>query len=176
MIKDFKSLVGAKILEYSSGQVLGLVSGVVIHPDTGVVEAFWVKPLTLPIKSAVLKASDVLEFKKHLYIKDDRVLAQANDIIRINEILDDGREFLGANVVSETGAPYGKCTNLTFDTVTYLLKQIYVQRVFLSLYVLDERIFSYGDIIRVLPGEIIVNDDIGKKETLLGTTPEAAAS
>ena len=175
MIKDFRSLVGAKVLEYSSGQLLAMISGIVVDPDTGMVEAFWVKPLTLPYKNAILKTSDIVEFKKHLYVKGDRVLAQAEDLIRISEILEDGRVFLGAGVQSEGGNSYGKCINLTFDTQTYALKQIYSRKSILGLITLDERIFSYNDIIKVLPESIIVNDDSTKKETLMATTPEAAA-
>jgi uncharacterized protein YrrD len=175
MIKDFRSLVGAKILEFDSGQVLGLVSGMIIHPDTGMVEAFWVKPLTVPLKTAILKTSDILEFKKHLYVKDERVFAHADDIIRINEILDEDREFLGNRIQSETGLSYGKCVNLTFDTQTYALKQIYSRRSILGLITMDERIFSYNDIIRVLPEGIIVNDDSTKKEGVMASTPETAA-
>lgn len=175
MIKDLQSLMGAKVLEYSSGQILALVSGIIIHPDTGMVEAFWIKPLTLPFKNAVLKTSDILEFKKHLYVKDERVFAQADDVIRITEILEEKREFLGTLIQSEAGTAYGKCVNLTFDTETYALKQIYARKSFMGLVTLDERIFAYNDIVKVLPGVILVNDDSTKKETVMATTPEAAA-
>lgn len=175
MIRDFGSLVGAKVLEHSTGQLLALVSGIIVDPDTGMVEAFWVRPLTLPHKNAVLKTSDILEFKKHLYVKGDRVLAQAEDLIRISEILRDGRVFLGASVQNEAGASYGQCVNLTFDSQTYALKQIYTRKSIFGLITTDERIFSYNDIVKVLPEAIIVNDDSSKKESLMATTPEAAA-
>lgn len=175
MIKDFRSLVGAKVLEYSSGQLLALISGIIIDPDTGMVEAFWVRPITLPVKNAILKTSDIMEFKKHLYIKSDRVLAQAEDVIRISEILAEDRELLNTRVLSEAEVSYGKCVNLTFDTQTYALRQIYARRSILGLITLDERIFSYNDIIKVLPGVVMVNDDNAKKETIMATTQEAAA-
>lgn len=175
MIRDFRSLVGAKVLEYSTGLVVALVSGIIVDPDTGMVEAFWVRPLTLPYKYAVLKTPDILEFKKHLYVKGEHVLAQAEDLIRISEILEDGRTFLGAAVRSEAGISYGKCVNLTFDTGTYALRQIYSRRSIFGLITLDERIFSYNDLVKVLPAVIIVNDDSSKKETVMATTPEAAA-
>lgn len=175
MIRDIRSLIGGKVLEHRSGQILALISGIIIDPDTGMVEAFWVKPLTLPFKNAILKSSDILEFKMHLYVKHDSVLAQAEDLIRISEILEDGRSFLGAPVRSESGVSYGKCVNLTFDTGTYALKQIYTRRSILGLIRLDERIFSYNNIVKVLPDGIIVNDDSTKKEAVMTSTPEAAA-
>ena len=174
MIKDFKSIMGAKVLEFDSGSLLAVVSGIIVNPDFGMVEAYWVKPFTLPFRNAILRSGDILEFKKNLYIKSDKTLAQSEDVIRIKEILEDGRKFIGNSVRNEAGKSYGTCVNLTFETETYALKQVYSRKSFLGLITLDERIFSYNDIVRVLPEAILVNDDATKKEVLMVTTPEAA--
>ncbi|MBU0706201.1 hypothetical protein KJ657_04420 [Patescibacteria group bacterium] len=176
MIRDYKSIVGAKVLEFDSGDLLAMVSGIIVDPDTGMVEAFWVKPATLPVGNAILRISDILEFKKNLYIKSDKLLAQAEDVIRISEILEDGRAFLGNAVQNEAGHSYGTCVNLAFDTKTFALKQIYSRRSILGLITLDERIFSYNNIIKILPEMILVNDDATKKEVIMATMPEAATS
>lgn len=175
MIKDYKSIIGAKVLEFDSGDLLAVVSGIIIDPDTGMVEAFWVKPVTLLVRNAILKTSDIVEFKKNLYVKSNKVLAQAEDVIRISEILEDGRTFLGNSIQNEAGHSYGACFNLAFDTQTYALKQIHCKRSILGIITLDERIFSYNNIIKVLPEMILVEDVATKKETLMATTPEAAA-
>jgi len=175
MIRDYKSILGAKVLEFDSGDLLATISGIIVDPDTGMVDAFWVKPTTLSVRSAILRASDIVELKKNFYIKSDKVLAQAEDVIRISEILEDGRTFLGNVVQNEAGHSYGTCVNLAFDTQTFALKQIYSRRSILGVITLDERIFSYSNIIRVLPEMILVDDDATKKETLMATTPEAAA-
>ena len=175
MVRDFKSMIGTKVLEFESGDLLGMVSGIVADPDSGIVEAFWVRPTTIPLRNAILKTSDILEFKKNLYIKSDQVLAQAEDVIRINEILEDGRRFIGSAVESETGVSFGVCDSLSFDTGTYVLKQIHSRKSFLGIFTLDERFFSYENIIKVLSGVILVNDDATRKEGIITTTPEAAA-
>lgn len=175
MIRDYLSLQGAKVLEFDSGDLLALINGIIVDPDTGTVEAFWVKPATLPLKAAVLKVSDILELKKNLYIKSDQVLAEPEDIIRISEILSDGRKFLGTSVVSEAGESYGKCMNLAFDTENFTIRQIHTQKSILGVIRTDKRIFSYNSIVRLTPEAIIVNDDNTKKEPLIATTPEAAA-
>ncbi len=175
MIRDFKSMVGAKVLGEDSGDLLAMVSDIIVNPDSGMVEAFWVKPTTLPLKSAILKTSDILEFKKNLYIRSDRVLAQAEDVIRINEILEDGRQFIGSHVQNEVGESYGRCDDLSFDSDSYALKQIHSSKSILGIITLDERIFSYENIIKVLPEIILVKDDATEKETVIVTTPEAAA-
>jgi len=174
MIREFKSLVGAKVVEFDSGDLLAIMTGIIIDPDSGMVEAFWVKPTTLPYKTAILKTRDILEFKKNLYIRSDKVLAQAEDVIRINEILDDGRTFLGNLVQNEVGHTYGRCDNLSFDTDTNALKQIHCRKSILGVINLDQRIFPYESIIKVLPDMILVKDDATKKDTVIVTTPETA--
>lgn len=176
MIRDYKSVLGAKVLEFDSGDLLAMINGIIVNPDTGMVEAFWVKSATLPVKNAVLRISDIVEFKKNIYINSDKVLAQAEDVIRISEVLEDGRTFVDNAVQSEAGESYGTCVNLTFDTKTYALKQIHSRRSILGLITLDERIFSYDNILKVLPEMILVEDVVTKKETVMATTPEAAAS
>ncbi len=175
MTRDYKSMLGAKVLEFDSGDLLAMVSGIIVDPDSGMVEAFWVKPTTLPVKNAVLRVSEIVELKKNLYIKSEKVLAQAEDVIKINEILEDGRTFIGNAVQNEAGDSFGTCVNLTFDTGTYALKQVYSKRSILGLITLDERIFSYNNIVKVLPEMILVDDDGKKKESVMATTPEAAA-
>jgi sporulation protein YlmC with PRC-barrel domain len=167
--------MGAKILESDSGDLLAMVTGIIINPDSGMVEAFWVKPATLPYRAAILKTTDILEFKKNLYIRSDKVLAQAEDVIRINAILEDGRTFLGNLVQNEAGDSYGRCDNLSFDTDTNALKQIHCKKSLLGVFNLDQRIFSYESIIKVLPDMILVKDDATKKDTVIVTTPETAA-
>ena len=175
MIRDLKSMVGAKVLEFDSGDLLAIVSGIIADPDTGMIEAFWVKPTNLAVRNAVLRTADIVDLKKNVYIQSDKVLAQAEDVIRISEILNDGRVFLGNAIQNEVGYSYGICINLAFDSKTFAIRQIYSRRSILGLITLDERIFSYDNILRVLPEMILVDDDATKKEIIMASTPEAAA-
>lgn len=175
MVRTYKSILGAKVLEFDSGNLLGFVTGILIDPDTGMVEAFWVKALNLPLGKVILRSVDILELKKHLYVTSEKVLAQAEDVIRISEILRDGRVFLGNVVQSEAGRTYGYCDDISFDCVTFVLKKIHARRTFFGLFTLEERTFSYDRILRVLPEMILVDDDTSGREPLMATTPEAAA-
>ena len=176
MIRDYQSVLGASVLEFDSGDLLALVTGIIVHPDTGVVEAFWVKPLGSSLSRAVLRSADILEFKKHLYVRSAQVLAEAEEVIRVSEILNEGRFFLENTVQNEAGDSYGHCVNLSFDTDSFMLQQLYCKKTFLKLLTLDERIFSYEAIIEVFPKMIVVRDDARQGKMLMASTPEAAAS
>ncbi len=158
MIKTIYSIRGAKVVHQDTGETLALLNLPIIDPDTGVIEAFWVKPLTLMENDAVLTTSNILSFKKNLYIASNNVLAEAADLVRIATILEDGRLILGARVESESGYFYGRVYNLSFSTETYLLKQLHVQRAFL-FFGFNRRLFPYDRIVKVLADKIIINDD-----------------
>jgi len=174
MIKEARSIVGSKVLEFDSGEVLAILNLPIVNPDTGVVEAFWVKPLNLPLRDGVVQAADVVELKKNMYIKSESVIADPADVIRLSEILSDGRDFFGMEVRGESGRSYGKVIDLSFDVKSNMLKSILAQKGFLGLFALKRRLFPYDRIVKVLPSYVLVDDSDAKK-VVLGDVAEPAA-
>ncbi|MBU0577321.1 PRC-barrel domain-containing protein [Patescibacteria group bacterium] len=169
MINDYKSIIGTPILDFDDGNPLAMLKDVIIDPDTGKIEAFWVKPLTILASDAVIQSQDIVEWKKNIYVKDDSVIADPADIIRISDILSRATYIIGNRVQNEEGEFYGRVYNIDFDTETFYLKQIYVEKSILGLISLGRRIFSFDSIVEVLPGSIIVKDKATKKEKIIKT-------
>jgi len=174
MMKDIKTIVGTKIVHEETGDTLGFLNLPIINPDTGVIEAFWVKPASITIGASILQTSDILSFKKNIYIRSRDRITDPSDVIRITEILDDGRRFMGSSVKSEKGNVYGHVYNVTFSTETYVIRQIYAKRSVLGLLNYKRRIFAYDSVIKVLPGEIIINDDSSVKKGVIDTSAQMA--
>ena len=167
MIKDYKSIIGIPILNFNDGNPLAILKDVIIDPDTGKIEAFWVKPLTIFASNAVIQSQDIVEWKKNIYIKNDSVITDPADIIKISDILSKATYIIENRVQNEEGELYGKVYNIDFDTKTYYLKQIYVQQSILGLINFSKRIFPFDSIIEVLPEVIIVSDKATKKEKVI---------
>ncbi len=167
MIKYFSEIIGTPVLGQSDGQPLALISDIIIHPDTGKIEAFWVKPLTIPIANAVIKSDAILEWKKSVYIKDDREIAEDSDIIRISEILARNTVFIGNQAQNESGESLGYVHDLDFDTEKLYLNNIYIQQSFLFFFKYNQRTFFFDNILKVLPEYILVKDVEDKKDTVL---------
>lgn len=174
MIKSFKSIQGEKVRHFHTGESLALLSWPIIDPDTGVIEAFWVKPLTLAMRNGIILTSNILAFKKNVYIRSDEVIVNPAEVIRIASILDDGRQFLNAHVQSEKGRQYGRIYDLCFSTETYVLRQIYCKKFFLGALSYDRRSFPYERILKVLPKKVIIDDDTTKKEKVVEAPAELA--
>ncbi len=172
MIREFQSIIGTKVLDFETGEPLALVNDIIINPDNGAVEGFWVKPITIPLRNAIIQVSNILEFKKHIYIKDDSKIAVADDVIRISDILAQNRLFIGNKAQNEKGDYIGKIVDVSFDTKTFMINQLLTQKSFLGIIHYDKRIFSYNSIVKVLSEAVIINDESTKKETILDQTVE----
>lgn len=167
MNKYFSEIIGTPVLGQSDGQPLALISDIIIHPDTGKIEAFWVKPLTIPIANAVIKSDSILEWKKNVYIKDDREITEVDDIIRISEIIARNTFFVGNQVQNESNEYIGYAYDLAFDTDKLYLNNIYTQKSFLFFFKYNQRAFSFDSILKVIPEYILVKDVQEKKDVIL---------
>jgi len=176
VIKEYQSIIGTPILHFEEGALLALLKDVVIDPDTGKIEAFWVKPATMLTSNAVIQSHDIVEWKKNIYIKNDSVISDPADIIRISDILAKRTYVIGNNVQNQAGRYYGKVYSIDFDTKTFYLKQIYVQRSILGLINYDNRIFSFDNIIEITPSSIIIDDKAVEKEEVVKSTLAEDAS
>lgn len=162
MLREYSKIIGNKIVSQEKGQLLGLLKDIIIQPDTGKVEGFWVKPLTIPISDAVMSLSSVLEWKKQIYIKDEGEFAEAGDILKISDILSRNILYIGNRVRSEEGGDLGQVVDLVFDDQKGYVKQIMIEKTAL-IFAYHKRIFSFESIIEVLPEYILVKDKQAKK-------------
>jgi len=162
MIIAYNKVIGTLVLRHEDGEVVALIKDVIIHPDTGRIEGFWARPLTLPIKNAVIQSDTILEWKKNIYIRHEEEIAEPEDIIKISEILSRNTLFIGNQVKNEAQEVLGTVYDLDFDTSKLYLRNLYVQKSFLG-FKYGQRVFNYDNIIKILPEYILVKDIKDKK-------------
>ncbi len=149
-------------MDQDDGSVLALLQDIIIHPDTGRIEGFWVKPLTVPLANGVIHSDSILEWKKNIYIKGDNEISEADEIIKIAEILERKCLFMGAMIKNEEGEVLGRVEDLDFDTKKLRLNNLYTQKNFIG-FRFNKRAFSYKSVVEVLPEHIVVKDVEEKK-------------
>lgn len=167
MIKEYISIIGTPIHKYDDGNLLAVVKDVIIDSDTGRIEGLWVKPLTVPLNNAVIQVSDIIEWKNKIYIKDDSVIADTEDIIRITDILTRDILIIGNRVENQYGEYLGDVYNLVFDSEKLRIMQIYTQKKALGLISYQKRIFDYNTIIEIKQSVLLVEDRVVKKEEVV---------
>lgn len=169
MIKEYLSTIGTQIHQHDDGNLLAVVRDVIIDTDTGKIEGFWVKPLTVPLNNAVIQTSDIIEWKQKIYVKNDSVIGDCEDIIRISEILARDTLIIGNRVESKEGEYLGDVYSLDFDSKELIIRQIYTEKKALGLIGHHKRIFSFNSIIEIKQSVIIVEDKVVKKEEVIET-------
>jgi len=163
MIHQWSTIIGTLVLSYEEGDPLARVEDLVIHPDTGKIVALWVKPLTLSFRYGILLTDDIIAWKRHVYIKDERVIAEPEEVIKIADILARKTYFLGNRVRGESGKAYGRVFDVDFDDKTLYLRYLFVRKSFL-FFKYQPRYFHFDQILHVSPDSIVVEEDDRKKE------------
>jgi sporulation protein YlmC with PRC-barrel domain len=162
MIQTYSQIVGTFVIREEDGQIIALINDIIINPDTGKIEAFWVKPVTMPFSNAIIKSESIIKWGKKIHIQGEGDIAEAEDVIKISEILAQNIYFIGNIVKNEAGATLGKVYDLDFDTEKLYLRQIYSEKRFL-IFSYNQRIFSYNAILKATPDHILVKDVEEKK-------------
>ncbi len=172
----FSTCRGLPVVSDAGGQILGSVDGILLHPDHGKVEGFFV---TVPgfFTSAVefLSTMDVRRFGKHIEVRDESAICDIDDHIRLRPLLEKRRPILGQSIVTEDGRLLGRCADVQFNSVSFTLEWLYPKR-FLFWWGLP---VPARAIVEVTRDAIVVRIDAAKVEKvsakeLLPVTPTAA--
>lgn len=154
----FNHCVGYTLMEDGGDQPLGTISGVLIEPDTGKIEGFFVNALGL-LGNEILFCStiDIVRWGTRVYINSRSSLAAPEDRIRLKTLLDDPRTVLGQRIKTESGAKLGRCGDVQFNTNSMHIEWIFPRKWFRWGVALP-----VSDIIEVRPEAIVVKDPLAK--------------
>lgn len=148
------------VVEESSNQEVGSLSGILIHPDSGAIEGFFVE-VSHSFSSAHLFLSvfDIRRFATRVYVRSVDVLSPAEDRIRLESLLNDPRTVLGQKMKVESGRVLGNCSDVQFDTEAMHIEWLF-----------PKKWFRYGmavpvtDILEVKKGYILLRDPLKKQK------------
>ena len=125
------SSLGLPIVEKNDDHVIGIISGILINPDSGKIEGFYAKvPGLMASGDLFFSALDTVKWGTRVSIQDREVLSPANDRIRLKEILEDPRTVLGQKVLYENGKKLGVCKDVQFDTDKMVMTWIFPKKFF----------------------------------------------
>lgn len=120
------------VLEERNGDLLGTVENILLNPDTGVVEGFYLDAPGMFGGGAglFLCARDVRRFGKRIDVRDHHVIAPVEDTVRLQSLVQDGRRMLGQRMRTEQGRQLGVCKDVQFDTITFQVQWLFPRRFF----------------------------------------------
>lgn len=127
----YSTVLGLPIVENGSEEAIAIISGVLIHPDLGKIEGFFVQvPSFLRTEELFLSVSDIVHWGKRVRIRDRHSLSSLEDVVRLHALQQEGRSVLDQPIVTEEGTPLGRCRDIQFNTLTFYLEWIFPKRFF----------------------------------------------
>lgn len=173
----FTAAIGTPVLEEDGAEPVGTLSGILVHPDTGVVEGVFV---TLPGffggSTTFLLSIDILHWGLRILIRDRSVFCDPREIVRLQSIVDDGRTVLGQPIRTESGKTMGRCADIQLSSKAYRLEWIFPRKFFRW-----GRPIRATQIVEVTPEAIVVKDAVApvtveEQETEVPVIPQVEAA
>lgn len=164
----FSTAAGLPVQEEHAREAVGFISGILLHPDLGKVEGFFVRVSGfLRSEELFLQTMDILHWGKRIRIRDASVLIPLNDIIRLEALVEEGRFMVGQRIISESGITLGTCRDVQFDTTQFMLEWLFPRR-----FLRWKRAIPASSIVEVTSDAVIVRDavllpDAAEQVTLL---------
>ncbi len=118
--------IGMRVCDEETGRrVLGALTGIVLDPDRGTVEGFFVRSGGFFAPVFFLSVLDVRRFGAVITVRGPEVLCPPDDVIRVATLIKEGRPVLGQPIQTESGAELGTCRDVQFDTAHFMLEKIF---------------------------------------------------
>ena len=110
-------------------EMLGALSGILIDPDTGRIEGFFVhEKALLSSGDSFLSTVDILHWGARIVVRSRDVLAPVEERIRLRPLLASPRPLLGQRIVTEGGQFLGRCGDVQFSTKDFRIEWLFPRR------------------------------------------------
>ncbi len=127
----FTTVIGMPVTDDQSDEDIGIITNVLIQPDTAKIEGFFVMiPAFLSAQTLFLPAVDIVHFGSRIRIRHTDALAPLSDMVRLQSLLEDGRRVLGQRMETESGVVLGTCRDVQFETLSFQIEWLFPRRWF----------------------------------------------
>ena len=145
--------IGMAVVE-DDNEFLGEVSDILIHPDSGKIEGFFVSVSSF-LRSTVLfcPSMDIVHIGTTMCVRSEDALCDPEELIRLQPLLSDVRSILGQSIHTENGARLGRCHDVQFHTKHLCLTWLFPRKWFWWGEPIPAK-----DIVEVRPAAIIIRE------------------
>jgi uncharacterized protein YrrD len=164
------SLLNKPVLSLRSGGPVARVISPIFNPRNLKIEGFYCDDHRSK-QASVLLYQDIRELSTRGFIVNDHdVLAQPEDLVRLQEILKINFELLGKHVETVSKEKLGKVTDYAVETTTMYVQKLYLSQSFLKNLAGGSLSVDRSQIVEVTNRHIII------QEVLKGTTSQVAVT
>lgn len=155
VLKD--RLLKKAILSLRTGGQIAQTEEVIINPDNLKVEGFYCSD-SFSNNAKILLNQDIRELiPKGIVVNDYEVLAEPEDLIRLEKILEIGFELIGKPVYTNKRKKIGKVSDYALDSTSLYVQKLYVAQSILRKLGGNLSV-DRGQVIEVTDKKIIISD------------------
>lgn len=123
---------GSSIVDDQTLFVVATLGDPLIHPDTGRIEGFFVYGYSPDASGQLfLLSQDILSWGSSLHVRSSAVLSPPGDLIRLQPLFSDTRQFLGHRIrVEGDRTLLGTCHDIQFDTRHLVVEWLFPRKYF----------------------------------------------
>ena len=169
MLQLSKSLLDKSVLSLRTGSVIATITGPIINPNNLKIEGFYCQD-RYEKKVLVLLCQDIRDIMaKGFVVNDHDVLAEPEELIRLQSVMEVGFELLGKQVVTTSKQRIGKVGDYATDTESMYIQKIYVAQSIIKSFTGGSLSIDRSQVQEITPRKIVIND-------LLNKAPATAAA
>ncbi len=147
------TVIGLPIVD-GSEEELGILSGVLLHPDNIVMEGIFVSINEFfSSRTLFVPAQDIQHWGTRIRIRDADSLSPLDELVRLQQLHEEGRPVLGQRMITEGGAYIGRCGDIQFDTRFFRVEWLFPRK-----WLLWKRPISVQAVVQVRPDAIVIRD------------------
>lgn len=171
MLKLSNSLLGKSVMSLRTGTAVGTITSPIINPNNLKIEGFYCQD-RFDKQELVLLCQDIREFlPQGFVINDHSVLAEAEDLVRLREIIEINFEVIGKQVVTLAKEKVGKVGDYAVETDSMYIQKIYVSQSIMKSLSGGSLSIDRSQVNEITPQKIVINELL--KKAPVGVTATA---
>jgi sporulation protein YlmC with PRC-barrel domain len=131
MLKLSGAIIGKPVLSLRTGRTVAAITGVIINPNNLKIEGLYCTD-SYDRSEFILLYQDIRDvLPQGFVINDHDVLARADDLVRLKNLIDLGFEVKGKRVVTVSHHRLGKVADYAVEIETMYIQKLYVTQGFM---------------------------------------------
>ena len=158
MLQLSNNLFIKSVLSLRTGSVIATVIGPIINPDNLKIEGFYCED-RFDKSQLVLLYQDIRDLlPKGFVVNDHDVLVEAEDLVRLKDVLALNFQLIGKQVVTVDKEKVGKVNDYAVETETMYIQKIYVSQSILKSLTGGSLSIDRNQVNEITPKKVIINE------------------
>jgi sporulation protein YlmC with PRC-barrel domain len=158
MLKLYESTPGTPVLSLRTGGPVASIISPIINPNNLFIEGWYVSDIHSG-QELILSSGDVRDvLPQGFAINDFEVLSTAEELVRMQKLLEMDFDLINMKVTSESGTNYGKINDYAFETNNSYIQKLYVSQPLIKTLKGGTLSIDRSQIIEVTNKRVIIED------------------